>query len=113
VTDAVIREWLATTVEDQVHAVAHGLGFTVEERLSLLYADDGYLGARDSSRLESSTQILAALFRSCGLESNPGKTKAMTCLPGSITTSLSDAAYDCRITGEGLTYQERLREQRR
>ena len=111
VMDSVIREWLHSSVDNAGNLVDQGLGFTVEERLALFYADDGYLGSRDGSWLANGLQILADLFRRVGLESNAAKTKSMSCLPPKVRTSFSESAYQRRATGVGATYRDRLREQ--
>jgi Reverse transcriptase (RNA-dependent DNA polymerase) len=108
VIDAAIREWLHTVVNDAGQVAANGFGFTMEEWLALFYADDGFVGARDDQWLNNSLQVLADIFQRLGLESNPVKTKSMTCLPTLPTTSISTAAYTPRSTGVGPTYSERL-----
>ena len=110
VVDSVIREWLNTSVDNAGNIVNAGLGFTVEERLALFYADDGYIGSRSDTWLAASLQTLVALFRRVGLESNAAKTKSMSCLPTKIRTSYSEPAYQRRATGVGATYRDRLRE---
>ena len=108
VMDASLREWLATVIDDNGNVATDGFGMTVEEKLALFYADDGYIGSRDDGWLNNALQVLADILRRVGLESNPIKTKTMTCLPVGTTTSLSNAAYTRRTTGEGPTYRERL-----
>ena len=49
IVDKVVRYWLALVLEDDGGTVVlDGLGLTVRERLPLFYADDGFVGSRDS-----------------------------------------------------------------
>jgi hypothetical protein len=105
--DAAVRHWLTLQVDDHGHTATHGMGQSIAQRLTLLYADDSLLGARNSTWLESAAQSLVDILGRLGLEANTTKTKAMTCLPGSIRTSLTDAAYNRRVTGEGMTHRQR------
>ena len=109
VVDAVIRHWLSLVLNGNGDIVENGLGHTVADRLSILYADDGLLGARDDEWLQGSLNVLVSLFRRFGLQANVTKTKAMTCFPGATRQGISPESYARRMTGVGDTYRERLR----
>ena len=110
VLDKVLRHWLSLTITDSPDdVVQNGFGQTVRERLSLFYADDGMVGSRDQNWLQTSLDVLVALFRSIGLQTNTSKTKTMTCYPGFIRTGHSTAASTRRHTGQGDSYRERQR----
>ena len=106
--DAIVRYWLFRTLADGSERTT-GFGVSVKERLCAFYADDGLLAARDATWLQSAFDVLVGLFERVGLQTNTLKTKTMTCLPGYISGSLSDAAYKRRMTGEGDSYRARKR----
>jgi Reverse transcriptase (RNA-dependent DNA polymerase) len=47
--DAAVRHWLTLQVDDHGHTATHGMGQSIAQRLTLLYADDSLLGARNST----------------------------------------------------------------
>ena len=64
--DNVIRYWLSLVINDDGKVSHNGFGATVAERLSLLYADDGVLGARDNHWLQNRLNVLVSLVRRVG-----------------------------------------------
>ena len=95
IVDKVVRYWLALVLEDDGGTVVlDGLGLTVRERLPLFYADDGFVGSRDSVWLQQALDVLLSLFRREGLEANIRKNESMTFFPGHITTGLSNRACE-------------------
>ena len=97
--DAIVREWLRQVLGDK--AAIEGIGEEVWRFLAAFYADDGLIQSRDPVLLQSSFNILIALFDRVGLKTNTTKTKAMVCVPGKIRLPLSTEVYNnCR---EGLT----------
>jgi len=108
--DAVVREWLTTIVDCDGNTVTNGFGISIAHRLSMFYADDGVIGARDAPWLQNALDILTDLFRRTGLATNASKTVAMTCSPGYIRTGISTQAYQRRTTGVGPTHRQRQRE---
>jgi hypothetical protein len=104
--DSVVRYWLTLVQEDDG---SEGVSAVIEQ-LTLFYADDGLIGARDSDWLQRALTCLVDLFERVGLQTNISKTKAMTCIPGSIRGKLSTLAYKRWMDGAGLTSRERQRQ---
>lgn len=109
VLDCVTRHWLFLTVGNN-QIVQTGLGQEARNKLSMFYADDGYISARDEAWLQEAATILTGLFRRVGLAANPVKTEAMICFPNSLPMHMSSAAYARRLTGMGPNYRERQRQ---
>jgi hypothetical protein len=61
-----------------------GLGESAHDHMVAFFVDNGLVTARCLEWLQSSFQILIALFERIGLRTNAEKTKVMTCLPGKI-----------------------------
>ena len=93
IVDAVVHHWLSLTLDDAGDIIANGLGHTITNRLTLFYADDGAIGARDPTWLQQAIDVLASLFLRVGLETNTSKTQTMNCLPGHIATQQSLTGY--------------------
>jgi exonuclease III len=106
--DNVVRYWLSLVVPDN-QVAANGLGPQVEEKLAVLYADDGLISSTDHEWLQHAVDALTGLFRRIGLETNAAKTKSMTCFPGPVATNISNVAYTRRMTGMGDSHRERQR----
>lgn len=107
ILDAIIRNWLATIIEDDGVVANAGLGRLIAELLAVFFADDGLVASRDPVFLQKGFDILTDLFRRVGLRTNVEKTKFMTCLPGYISSSLSSEAYLHRMTGLGDNLRQR------
>lgn len=103
-----MRHWLTLVVDDS-SAASVGLGETAAEKLALFCADDGLLSAVDPDWLQPALDILIGLFRRIGLATNTSKTKLMTCHPATIQTTVSNLAYERRMTGRGESFRERQR----
>ena len=99
VIDAVIRHWEHTCQPIPLEEVA------------LFYIDDGAITGTDAVRLQASLNAIARGFETFGLLMNADKTKFMVMSGGKHTIQLSSTAYSRHITGEGLSYRERAREQ--
>jgi hypothetical protein len=107
--DAIVRHWL-TLVLDDGSTDDDGLGLSVRHRLVLFYADDGLIAARDNDWLQSALGVLTELFERVGLQTNTSKTKAMTCIPGYISTRISSPSYKRRTGRGGPSYRARQRQ---
>jgi len=95
VTDAVLRQWYH---DGASHAMTTRARF---------YADDGALRDQDPDQLQSALAAMEQLFRRVGLPVNGKKTKALTTIPPTATTTISAPAYKRRMNGEGEMYRER------
>jgi hypothetical protein len=92
VVDAVVREWLRRTLDDD--AAQDGLLMAqIATRMVSFYVDDGVLLVRDPVWLQSAFDVLITFFDQVGLKSNTTKTQVMTCVPGKIRESLSKEVY--------------------
>ena len=92
--DAVIREW-----ERLLLLEGYPLG-QVRVLVSIFYADNGLIAARDPEVLQTAIDLLTGLFDRVGLQTNTKKTEAMVFLPGRVRTSLSEAVYRARMDEE-------------
>jgi hypothetical protein len=98
VVNAVVREWLRRTLDDE--AARDGLTMAQSATpIVSFYVDDGVLSARDPVWLQSALNILITLFEQVGLETNTKKTQVMTCIPSKIRESLSKEVYHDRKLG--------------
>lgn len=76
--------WYVDVMEN-ILAIPGLEGEIIKERATLLYADDGTLGAWDLQWLQDTTHHLCDLFRNCtGLKPNTRKTEDIICHPGEI-----------------------------
>jgi hypothetical protein len=92
VVDAVVREWLRRTLDND--AARDGLLMVqIATRMVSFYVDDGVLSARDPVWLQSAFDVLITLFEQVGRKTNTTKTQVMTCVPGKIRESLSKEVY--------------------
>jgi hypothetical protein len=105
--DSVFCHWLTKVVPFNAE---DGLGRTVEDMLTLFYADDGLLSAKDKEWLLKALNLLVSLFERIGLKTNDSKTKRMICLPAVKATRMTDGAHKCRMTGEGNSCHECMRQ---
>ena len=97
-----------SVIADDGSVATGGFGDTVASKLSLFCADDGLIGSREDQWLQQAMDVLVGVFRRVGWAANVGKTKTMTCFPGSMRTGLSNQAYERRVTGQGDSYRQRL-----
>ena len=67
-----------------------GLGYKVDNRQVLFYADDGFLSSTHAEWLQAAFDLLTALFDRIGLCTNPKKTKVIVCLPGAIRAGVCE-----------------------
>ena len=104
--DSVLRYWLTKVVPFNAE---DGLGRTVEDMLTLFYADDGLLSAKDKAWLQKALNLLISLFERIGLKTKDSKTKMMICLPAVKASRMTEGAYKRRMTGEGDSCHERMR----
>ena len=109
IVDKVVRHWLTMAINDDRTVAADGFGMQVSQKLAMFYADDGLTASRDHNWLQHAMDALVALFGQMGLQANVEKTQTMTCYPGLITSALSREAHERRVTGEGQSCRQRLR----
>ena len=95
--DAVVQEWLCQVLGNK--AAKSGYDDHVQNFLDLFYVDDSYITSQNKEQLQEALDIIIGLFESAGLVTNVTKTKAMTCIPGKIRTSLSDNVYAGKLAG--------------
>lgn len=107
--DAVVRHWLTLTVGEE-DVTTHGIGLSVAQILPLFYADDGLIGTTNATWLSNAFSVLVTLFRRIGLETNFTKTAMMVHHSRPPRTMISSTAYRRKITGQGPTFKERLKE---
>ena len=77
----------------------------------MFYAEDSMVSSSDPVWLQGAFNALVGLFDRMGLQTNFRNTVSMVCHPCQSAGNLTTAAYGRRITGEGQSYKERLREQ--
>ena len=97
VVDAVVRELRATAALGTLS--------------TLFYADDGWVAGLCPLQVQQGVDTLENLFSRMGLVMNPTKTKAMIGHPGVAVHVQSSPAYRRRLTGDGGTYLERIRQE--
>ena len=78
---------------------------------ALVYVDYGTVASSDPRWIQGVFNTLVDLFDRVVLRKNFGKTVGMVCHPCQAAGNLSEAAYGKMVTGEGLTYRERLKGQ--
>ena len=69
------------------------------------------VASSDPGWLQGAFNTLVGLFGRVGLWNNVGKTVSMILHPCQATGNLTTEAYGRRVTGVGLTYRERLKDQ--
>jgi hypothetical protein len=97
ICDAVIREWEAQLNQDNQ---------SVQIRTQF-YADDGLLSGEDPLETQRALDIFTNIFAQVGLKMNAVKTKVLSMTGCKAYTSISKEAYDRRVTGKGISNQER------
>ena len=98
-------------MEDTTSANTGLEGEIIRERVTLLYAHDGALGAWDPNWVQNATQHLCDLFldySSTGLKQNTRKTEVVICHPGEIQDRCSTEGYTRRREGSGDTYRKHM-----
>jgi hypothetical protein len=97
VVDAVVREWLRRTLDNEAARDGLRMAQSATQMVSF-YVDDGVLSARDPMWLQSALSILITLFKQVGVKTNTKKTQVMTCIPGKIRESQSkEVDHDSRL----------------
>ena len=71
-----------------------------DHNLTVFYADDGLVVARDPGKLQIAFDVLTGLFDRVGLKTNTDKTEAVVFLPGKLRTSLTAKSYESRMDQE-------------
>jgi hypothetical protein len=94
--NAVIREWLQRTIADEA---VHRRIAEASREIVAFFVDDGLVGSRDPIWLQSALDVLAILFESIDLRTNPDKTKVMTCVSGNIRVAHMEEAYHTQQYG--------------
>ena len=108
VVDAVVRHWVYRVVEE-----AEARGDTGQEgrhQAALFYADNGMSASSDPAWLQGAFNALLGLFDRVCLQKNVRKAFGMVCHPCQAAGNITQAAYRRRITGEGRSYREHLRD---
>jgi hypothetical protein len=91
-----MRELLNNTKDD--------LADRIKVLLALFYVDNKYIASGNAKFLQEALDILVAMFKHVGLETNTKKTQAMVCTPGRILVQLPTDSYRCM--GEGVVAGE-------
>ena len=107
--DAVVCHWL----EEMVESAGNQGGCRNEgiHQNVLLYADDGMIASSDPGWLQEEFFTLLGLFDWVDLSTNAGNTVRMIFRPCQAAGTQSEAVYEQRMTGAGLSYRERHRVQ--
>ena len=108
VVDLVVCHWVTLAVEE-----AEKRGERWKEgkhQAALFYAEDGMVALSDSCWLKWAFNSLVGLFEHVGLRTNVGKTVSMTCRPCPAAGNQLEVAYGRKMTREGPTYREKLKE---
>ena len=88
--DAVVRAWLME--------VGGMMEFSdIRRLLTVFYADDSLIVARDPTAFQRAFDSLCAHFDRVGLKTNTTQTEAMVFLPGRIRTCLAADTYEARM----------------
>ena len=107
--DAFVRHCVTGVI-----AESEARGGLVQEgrhQAALFYANDGMVASSDLVWLQGAFKALVGLFDRVGLCTNVGKTAGMVCHPCQLAGKLTTEAYGRRITGVGLSFRERLKDQ--
>ena len=96
--DAVVRHWRQHFQPTEL------------EEFALFYVDDGLLAGPDKERVQEGMNRVAAAFEKLGLEMNASKTKYMVMRGGTLYRRERSEVYWRRCTGEGKSYDERMKE---
>ena len=73
-----------------------------------LYADDGLLVSMWATHLQQDFDTLTELFDRVGLRTNVAKMVSMACQPCRALGVHSSEGYRIQITGEGLSFRDRI-----
>ena len=112
--DCAVRASFATFHLDDPQILANqGFGWLITDYASFFYADDDLLSSTDPVWLQDALDTMCDLCQQIGMKTNVTKTKYMLCLPKAEYTNISAKAYRHRITGEGFSHKERLKQQTR
>ena len=95
--DAIVCKWIRQVLGDE--AENEGIGAEICSFLVAFCTDDGIIQARCPEMLQSSFDILIALFERVGLRTNTQKTKAMICIPGRIRARHTVEVYNNQQEG--------------
>ena len=109
VVDAVVRHWVTLLVKEA--EAWGGRGGEGRHQAALFFTDDGVVASSDPRWLQWAFTTLVGLFDRVGLKTNTGKTFSMTYRLCTAAGNQSEDAYGRKMTGEGLTFRERKREQ--
>ena len=105
VVDAVVRYWVAVTVEGSEERGERGQ--YSRHKSAPFYADYGMVTLSDPRWLQGEFSTLVRLFDRVDLLTNVGKTVGMVCRPCQAAGTQSEATYGKNMTGYGPYYRER------
>ena len=108
VVDSVVCHWVTLAVEEADKRGERGK--EGRHQADLFYADNGMVESSDPQWLQWAFNALVGLFERVGLHTNVGKMVSMTCRLCPAASNQSEVAYGRKMTGEGPTYHERLKE---
>ena len=105
VVDAVVWHWVEEMVESA--GGQGGRGREGRHQDFLFYVDDGMLASSDPGWMHGAFSTLVGMFAPVGLRKNVRKTVKMVCCLCQAAGTQSEVAYEHRMTGAVLSYQER------
>ena len=105
--DVTMRHWVAVVGEDK--AVPKGLGQSIQRLVAYFYAKNGLITSTRAGRLQKASDVLTNFFNRVDLRMNTHKMTTMVCQLCYSPGGMLEEAYTLQMTGEGPTYQNRLR----
>ena len=92
-------------VEEMVYSADRqgGCGQDGRNQNAFFYAYGGMIALSDPGWLQGAFSTLVGLFDWMGMSTNIGKTVGMICRPCQAVGTQSEATYERRITGAGLS----------
>jgi hypothetical protein len=103
IVNAVVHEWMQL-MQELLDDMEGNLANHINALFSIFYANGGYIASRNAKFLQEAINILVAMFKRVGLETNTKKTQAMVCMPGRIRVQLPTDSY--RRMREGVVAGE-------
>ena len=102
VVEAVVRHWIFLVEGDA--GFKYRWGREVQHHAAFLYVDDGPVASTDPVYLQGAFDTLTGLLDSVGIQRNSVKTVGVIFSTCYTAGTQSEAAYERRRMGEGLTY---------
>ena len=106
----VIWHWftMVAAAERTVEPGTEGFGKDIQWMAKYFYAENGLLVSTQATRLHQAFDVLPEMFDCIRLLTNVVNTVSMAYKPCCTIGGHSAEAYGIRLTGEGLSYRERL-----